>query len=851
MTSGHQAQDHEGLLPQHAALLAASGIAAPLVRERGYRSIIIKADLRSLGFGESQLRVPALLIPIWGVSGEILTYQIRPDAPRIQNGKPLKYETPAGTRMVLDVPRRARPWLGDPKKPFFVTEGSRKADSAVSRDLCCVALLGVWNWRGTNTRGGKVALPDWESVALNGRLIYIVFDSDVMQKAGVHAALARLKEFLESRGAHVFVIYLPPGPDGAKVGLDDFFVAGHTVEDLLGLALSELRVPTDSDSAQLAHAEREARAETAGSTAVAREENAEAGPYRVEDGRIVREKQTQHGTITDPLCNFTATVTEEVVLDDGVESTRAFILGGRLDSGETLPGVRVPASRFTTMNWVTESWGLRAVVRAGQATRDYLREAIQRLSPKARERRVFTHTGWREIAGEWVFLTASGAVGRDDFEVDLGSELPRYRLPREAQNPVEAMRMSLKLLRVAPFRVTVPLWAAVFRAPLASAYPADLSLWIEGQTGSLKSTLAAIFLSHFGDFDRLHLPGVWSSTANQLERRAFILKDALFVVDDYVPSAMDVREQGAKVARLIRAQGNLSGRGRLRADLTDRPAFPPRGLIVSTGEQHPPGQSLLARMVLVELERADVNLIVLTEAQENAARLPHAMAGYLRWLAPQMPTLPGLLSQTFAGARARATADGEHLRVPEALAHLWLGLHSGLTCAEEISACSRAEAEQLRAEGWVALLALGRAQGRLVEEERPTRRFLAVLLTLVTQRRAVLLPKEEDGKGIRAGMDLLGWQDDEALYLLPEAAFQAVARFCRESGELFPIRQERLKKDLAKEGLMECDPGRYTRTVKIAGRTRRVLSLKRAGVETLLGETFPSPVVTEVTGFGG
>src|SRR3712207_8064028 len=46
----------------------------------------------------------------------------------------------------------------------------------VSRGLCAVALIGVWNWRGTNQYGGKMALPEWESVALNGRKVYIVFE---------------------------------------------------------------------------------------------------------------------------------------------------------------------------------------------------------------------------------------------------------------------------------------------------------------------------------------------------------------------------------------------------------------------------------------------------------------------------------------------------------------------------------------------------------------------------------------------------------------------------------------------------------------------------------------------------
>ncbi len=113
-------------------------------------------------------------------------------------------------------------------------------------------------------------------------------------------------------------------------------------------------------------------------------------------------KHIKDELIAEPLCNFNARVTEEIILDDGVERTRAFVIEGQLDSGETLSPARIPAGRFNGMNWVTDTWGLRAVVRAGSATRDYLREAIQRLSPNARHRQVFKHTGWREINGQWI-----------------------------------------------------------------------------------------------------------------------------------------------------------------------------------------------------------------------------------------------------------------------------------------------------------------------------------------------------------------------------------------------------------------------------------------------------------------
>ena len=129
----------------------------------------------------------------------------------------------------------------------YITEGARKADAAVSRRLCCIALLGVWNYRGTNKHGGLTALADWELIALKGRKVYICFDSDVMEKDAVRLAMKRLRAFLELRGAHVRLIYLPAGKGGAKVGLDDYFAAGGTVDGLMRLSSPDVHGEPEPD----------------------------------------------------------------------------------------------------------------------------------------------------------------------------------------------------------------------------------------------------------------------------------------------------------------------------------------------------------------------------------------------------------------------------------------------------------------------------------------------------------------------------------------------------------------------------------------------------------------------------
>jgi hypothetical protein len=121
------------LLPQHAALLRASAIEPEVAAARGYRSVTSRAEATRLGFSEAQARVPALLLPVHDVTGQIRTHQLRPDEPRVgRGGKPIKYETPFGSTMVVDVPPTVRPLLGDPTVDLVITEGIRKGDAAVS-----------------------------------------------------------------------------------------------------------------------------------------------------------------------------------------------------------------------------------------------------------------------------------------------------------------------------------------------------------------------------------------------------------------------------------------------------------------------------------------------------------------------------------------------------------------------------------------------------------------------------------------------------------------------------------------------------------------------------------------------
>jgi hypothetical protein len=150
------------LLPNHAQMLADSAIAPAVAKERGYRSITDPKALLALGFAPRQARTPGLLLPVHTTDGIILECVYRPDSPRVEKDKTVKYELKAGQGVRLDCPPICREQLADPKIPLWITEGQKKADLLASCGVRAVALLGVSAFKGKNQFGGVTFLADFD-----------------------------------------------------------------------------------------------------------------------------------------------------------------------------------------------------------------------------------------------------------------------------------------------------------------------------------------------------------------------------------------------------------------------------------------------------------------------------------------------------------------------------------------------------------------------------------------------------------------------------------------------------------------------------------------------------------------
>lgn len=517
------------------------------------------------------------------------------------------------------------------------------------------------------------------------------------------------------------------------------------------------------------------------------------------------------------LTNFIAIITHEFVT--AASGARLFAVAARRQGqdGETLTeSALVSSSDFAKMAWVSEQLGAGWVILPGM--KDRARAAIQMISGTPEVLPLVASTGWSQMPDKtWAFAHGGGGIGPSEELgfFDLSAALVRFTLPAPPENEaaINAVRASFKLLDLAPARVVFPIFCAIWRSVLGAC---DFSVFLAGTTGAMKSSLAALAQQHFGKgMDASHLPASWSSTENALESMAHAAKDVLLVIDDFAPtgSRADVLALHKKAERVLRAQGNGSGRQRLRSNLSLAAGSAPRGLILATGEDTPKGQSLRARMFVTDVAPGEIDVEKLTACQADASAGVYAaaMAGFLAWLAPQFDAIQAKLPDNIAQVRSQVT--GSHARTATTVANLMAGFAYFMNFAIEAGAISKDEANRLGERCLAALVEVAANQEEGQFENDPTQLFLSALSTAISSGAAHVASaqgKEPEnarllgwtGNGSLApNGKRIGWVNGADLYLDPQVAFLVANRVVSKENAI-PIPLTTLKKRLFERDLL-------------------------------------------------
>lgn len=593
--------------------------------------------------------------------------------------------------------------------------------------------------------------------------------------------------------------------------------------------------------------------------------------YAKWDGSFFLIKAGQKGDTTHKLCNFVAEILEEITEFDGVKTSKVFRISGQLENDQPLPEIDIPADKLEGMAWVTEHWGSAAQIQVSTRFKDHVLAAMKQHS-RPKHTHVALHTGWVQNRDEHIYLTGSGAItgqGLDQMrETKLHGSLKDYHLPAPDKDAISSdlVQSVLRLFAKAiPRNEGLLCLGAVFRAVTSHFEPVTVSIYLSGVTGTRKSAFAGVLQSFWGKtFDGANLPANWSSTANSLEKQAYLAKDAVFVVDDFVPrgTPTEVARVNKAAEQLMRGQANQAGRQRLTSSADLREAYHPRGLIVATGEDKPNGHSLQARMVHIKIAKGQVDLGALSELQAygNSGELAQILSNFIQWLAVMAFTdhFGGSNIKVWVTKYRRRLGSVGHARTPDNLANLLCGLKIFLLWAKSEKLIGNEFEESVLNTALSSATQLAKAQAAADNEASDAQRYIELLRSALQTGRAhaasmngtcphhaaALGWRDEQGQNgnfiQRARGDRIGWVDATHLYVDPQGALALIKRMSGELGNYLGSSDAAISRALKEAGwLAKTDKDRNTFKVSCEGSRRNVLCFDINQVMELEGDYEP------------
>ena len=571
------------------------------------------------------------------------------------------------------------------------------------------------------------------------------------------------------------------------------------------------------------------------------------GPYALEEETQRWYKQSKDEGY-QLLTNFTAQITHEHVYHDGPRTNTVLTLAGTMidKDGATveLKPVTIDATELKSMSWVPQKWGMRPLLYPVPGCERDVSTILQIVSQPVKTD-IYTHTGWARIGTQHGYLTMTGALlektFRRDIAVQLPAELTHYALPDPTETTKQDVHASLSLLKIGPPTVLWPSYLATFRASLG---PADFALFIAGRTGTFKSELASLMQSHYGTaMNARKLPASWNSTGNALQALSYRSKDALIVIDDYVPigTGYQLRGLAAKVDEVIRAQGNQAGRTRLTDTSSIQGTMYPRGIILGTGEDVPEGHSIRGRMLVSELAPGDIPIKLLTNAQANRPSYAKALADWIRYAIEQQ--LPDKIKGAADIYRDTVLGIG-HSRTPSILGDLMATAEYVAQWCQERKWLSPKNAADFATRAHEALKQAGQNQKQYLTTADPIEIFTATIRQILATQKAHLrtrnggVPEHADlygyiitqghGEAVnyKACGPCIGWLDAEkSEFLLDPNALAYIKK--QSDGHLAVTDQTFAKRLKDAQLLIRTDAARQRNTVRqtIDGHPRNVLAM--------------------------
>lgn len=502
------------------------------------------------------------------------------------------------------------------------------------------------------------------------------------------------------------------------------------------------------------------------------------------------------------LSNFMPIPTNKIYIDNGLEVEGFLEIAAVLNNKIRLNPVKVNYNKLENMSWIfNPTWDLLPQIYPPKSNhKEHVYAVIQNLSKDINKETIYEHTGFRKVNGKLVYLHQGGAIGDNkDIKVDLSEiNLERYKFTNKRYDLNESIKTSLSILDLSKKEITIPLLALTYLSPLRSLFleeniPLGFVTWIVGESGSQKSSLSSVIVSHFGDFERDTLPGGFKDTVNSIEKKSFTLKDTLFAIDDYYPSQtlQEGKKMDAVAESLFGLYGDRQARSRMKQDgQTVKMGFSARGMCIVTGESFPSmAESRTARALIIEMARGDIDLQLLSKLQERKDQLSFCMKEFIQYIIENYKEIKKNCKSKFIEYRNKANQDFAHGRIPEIIASEYMGIELFYEFAYSKHAIEFEEMNKLKLMSWDNLIKAAQKQSMKTEENRTDNMFFRGVQGLLLSKKIYLKNYKNNQREPDIPLStFVGYYDEERqrCYLLPDVIYNEIVKFYAMQGIKFP-----------------------------------------------------------------
>jgi uncharacterized protein DUF3854 len=200
------------LHPLHRADLEKSALTDDTIQRQKIRSVPPGMIQQLLGFNPDGV-TSAMLIPFADPAGGWMPHvRVKIFPPKVKRSddggeQTIKYLQPRNSGMRLFFPVATIDAARTSREPLHLVEGEKKALAMAQLGFPAIGFCGVEGW---HLKGNDALLDDFDTVALQDRMVLVYPDSDVASNKMVRHAVMRLGVALDRRGAQPELVQLPP-----------------------------------------------------------------------------------------------------------------------------------------------------------------------------------------------------------------------------------------------------------------------------------------------------------------------------------------------------------------------------------------------------------------------------------------------------------------------------------------------------------------------------------------------------------------------------------------------------------------------------------------------------------------